>query len=111
MYLGSVTTSATDANGDISFTFHPDAGHAAGMIVGKFITATATSTGAASNTSEFSGCVEALDGSAGKGEIQFTDTTYSVGESDGTAAITFNRVSGSNGSVTALDAFWCNNSS
>ena len=45
-YLGSITTSATDANGDVSFTFHPDATHAASMTAGKVITATATSTGA-----------------------------------------------------------------
>jgi len=84
-----------------SFTFHPDASHAAAMTVGKVITATATTTGAFFDTSEFSACFTAVDGSAGAGDIQFTSATYTVGEAGGTAAITVARVGGSNGSVTA----------
>ncbi|HEX4630946.1 MAG TPA: Calx-beta domain-containing protein, partial [Chthoniobacterales bacterium] len=100
-YLGSVTTSATDSNGDVSFTFHPDANHAAAMSVGQVITATATRSGAFTDTSEFSACFAVADGSSGAGDIQFTSATYSVGEAAGTAAITLTRVGGSNGSVTA----------
>ena len=85
----------------MSFTFHPDATHAAAMTAGKVITATATSTGAFFDTSEFSACVTVVDGSAGAGDIQFTSATYTVGEAGGTAAITVTRVGGSNGSVTA----------
>ena len=100
-YLGSMTTDTTDANGDVSFTFHPDATHAPGMTVGKVITATATATAPFADTSEFSTCFAVADGSAAAGDIQFTATTYSIGEAGGTAAITVSRVGGSNGSVTA----------
>ena len=67
IYLGSMTTAATDANGHVSFTFHPDLAHAAGMTINRVITATATATGAAFNTSEFSACVTVADGTAGAG--------------------------------------------
>ena len=97
-YLGSLTTDQTDANGDVSFTFHPDVTHAPGMTVGAVVTA--TSTGAAS-TSEFSACFTVADGSSGAGEIQFTSPTYTVNENDGTASITVTRVGGSNGAITA----------
>jgi CSLREA domain-containing protein len=103
-YLGSVTTSATDANGDVSFTFHPDINHASGMTIGKIITATATSTGASSSTSEFSLCFPVSDGSSGAGDIQFTSATYSVAENVASphyAAITLTRVGGSNGSISS----------
>ena len=103
-YLGSVTTDATDANGNVSFTFHPDVSHASLMNVlsPQFITATATSTGPASfSTSEFSACSAVADGSPGAGDIQFTSATYSVGEGGGTASITVQRVGGSNGSISA----------
>ncbi len=76
-YLGSMTTAETDANGNVSFTFHPDLAHAAGMTVGKFITATATATGAAFNTSEFSACLAVIDGTSGAGTIELTSMTYS----------------------------------
>jgi CSLREA domain-containing protein len=99
-YLGSVTTAATDGSGHVVFTFHPDS-HAAEMVAGKFITATATSTGAIFNTSEFSKCFQVVDGSPEKGDIQFTSATYTIGEAGGTAAITVTRVNGTNGSVTA----------
>src|SRR5205085_2755540 len=100
-YLGSITTGATDTNGNVSFTFHPDASHAAAMTGVSVITATATSTGAFFDTSEFSACVAVADGSAGAGDIQFTSATYTIGEAGGTAAITVTRVGGSNGSVTS----------
>jgi CSLREA domain-containing protein len=100
-YLGSITTDPTDTNGDVSFTFHPDASHEAGMTKDKIITATATSTGASFSTSELSACFAAADGSSGAGDIQFTSATYSGGEAAGPASITVTRVGGSNGSVTA----------
>ncbi|HEX8076608.1 MAG TPA: Calx-beta domain-containing protein, partial [Chthoniobacterales bacterium] len=100
-YLGSVITNPTDADGNVAFTFHPDLTHAPGMTTGKVVTATATSTGAFADTSEFSACFTVADGSAGAGDIQFTSATYAVGEAGGTAAITVARVGGSNGSVTA----------
>jgi CSLREA domain-containing protein len=100
-YLGSITTSTTDSNGNVSFTFHPDATHAPAMTVGKIITATATTTGAFGDTSEFSQCFTAADGSPGAGDIQFTAAEYMVSESGGTAAITVVRVGGSNGTITA----------
>ena len=95
-YLGSLTTDPTDASGNVSFTFHPLV-----LTVGQSVTATATSTGAAFNTSEFSACSGVTDGSPGAGDIQFTDATYSVSEGGGTASITVTRVGGSNGSITA----------
>lgn len=101
VYLGSITTGPTNGGGDATFTFHPDATHAPAMTVGKVITATATTTGAFFDTSEFSQCIPVVDGSAGAGDIQFTSATYTVGEAGGTAAITVTRVGGSNGSVTA----------
>ncbi|MGH3850706.1 MAG: Calx-beta domain-containing protein, partial [Pseudonocardiaceae bacterium] len=67
----------------------------------QVVTATATSTGAQFNTSEFSACTTVVDGSPGAGDIQFTDATYTVGEGGGTASITVTRVGGSNGSITA----------
>ena len=57
------------------------------MTAGKVITATATSTGAFFDTSEFSACFAVTDGSAGAGDIQFTSATYTIGEAGGTAAI------------------------
>jgi CSLREA domain-containing protein len=103
IYLGSVTTDATDATGNVSFTFHPDVSHAPLMNVlsPQFITATATSTGASFSTSEFSACSAVADGSPGAGDIQFMSATYSVGEGGGTASITVQRVGGSNGSITS----------
>jgi CSLREA domain-containing protein len=103
-YLGSVPNAATDANGHLSFTFHPDLSHAPGMTVGKVITATATSTGASSSTSEFSVCFPVSDGSSGAGDIQFESATYTVAENVGgshTADINLIRVGGSNGSISA----------
>ena len=99
-YLGSITTAATDASGDVSFTFHPSV-----LTVGQVVTATATSTGAAFNTSEFSACFTVVDGTLGgaAGDIQFTSATYTVAENvaGGMAAITLTRVGGSNGSISA----------
>ena len=100
-YLGSVTTAETDAGGAVSFTFHPDTSHAAAMTLGKVITATATSTFASFDTSEFSACVTVADGSSGAGDIQFTSANYSGSETAGTATISVTRVGGSNGIVTA----------
>ena len=96
-YLTSITTDTTDANGDVSFSFHPTPL----LSIGQVLTATAISTGASFNTSEFSQCTTITDGSAGAGDIQFTDATYTVGEAGVTASITVKRVGGSNGSVTA----------
>jgi protein-L-isoaspartate O-methyltransferase len=95
-YLASITTDPTDANGDVSFSFHPTPL----LSIGQVLTATATSTGASSSTSEFSQCAAITDGSPGAGDIQFTDATYTVGEAGMTASITVKRVGGSNGSVT-----------
>lgn len=97
-YLGStdppVTTDGT--TGNVTFTFHPSV-----LTVGQFVTATATSTGAGFDTSEFSACTQVLDGSSGAGDIQFTSATYTVGEAGGTASITVQRVGGTNGSITS----------
>jgi CSLREA domain-containing protein len=101
-YLGSTTTAETDAAGHVLFTFHPDANHAADMTVDKFITATATSTGAIFNTSEFSACFEVEDGSNGAGEIQFDPLqTFQVAENDSTHqyAVKLVRVNGTNGQI------------
>jgi CSLREA domain-containing protein len=95
-YVTSITTDQTDASGDVSFSFHPTPL----LTIGNALTATATSTGASSSTSEFSQCVTINDGSPNAGDIQFTDATYTVGEGGGTATITVKRVGGSNGSVT-----------
>jgi CSLREA domain-containing protein len=101
-YLGSMTTAETDAAGHVLFTFHPDANHAADMTVDKFITATATSTGAIFNTSEFSACFEVEDGSNGAGEIQFDPLqTFQVAENDASHqyVVKLLRVGGSNGQI------------
>ncbi|HVS81721.1 MAG TPA: LamG-like jellyroll fold domain-containing protein [Pyrinomonadaceae bacterium] len=97
-YLGSMTTAATDSNGDVSFTFHPSV-----LTIGQFVTATATNSGTPFNTSEFSACFAVANGSAGAGDIQFTSATYTVAENvaGGMAAITLTRVGGSNGSISA----------
>jgi hypothetical protein len=95
-YVTSITTDETDANGDVSFSFHPTPL----LTIGNVLTATATSTGASSSTSEFSQCTTITDGSPGAGDIQFTDATYTVGEGGVTASITVKRVGGSNGSVS-----------
>jgi CSLREA domain-containing protein len=91
-YIGSLLTGMTDANGDVSFTFHPSA-----LSVGQSITATATDSGG--NTSEFSQCVAVAGGIPGT--IEFTSATYSVDENDGIAVITVKRTGGSQGSISA----------
>ncbi|HEX8180914.1 MAG TPA: Calx-beta domain-containing protein [Pyrinomonadaceae bacterium] len=91
-YLGSLTTDMTDAQGDVSFAFHPTA-----LTTGQIITATATD--AAGSTSEFSTCTTVGGGSAGT--IEFTASTYTVGEASGTAQITVTRTGGSDGSISA----------
>jgi CSLREA domain-containing protein len=97
-YLGSVTTAATDSNGDVQFMFHP-----AMLTIGQVVTATATSTAAQFNTSEFSRCATVYDGSPLAGDIQFVSATYNVAENDpsGVAVITFKRVNGTYGSISA----------
>lgn len=95
-YIGS-TPVTTDSGGDVAFTFHPPVT----LTIGQYVTATATSTGAQDNTSEFSACFLVVSGAAGAGDIQFTDGTYSVNESGVTASITLTRVGGTNGSISA----------
>jgi CSLREA domain-containing protein len=94
--LGSISVTTDNTTGDASFTFHPST-----LTVGQVVTATATSTGAQFNTSEFSACATVQSGDAGAGDIQFTSATYSVNENDpgGVAAITLTRVGGTNGQV------------
>ncbi|PYS82429.1 MAG: hypothetical protein DMF70_08025, partial [Acidobacteria bacterium] len=96
-YLGSMTTAATDSNGDVSFTFHPSV-----LTIGQSVTATATSD-VGGNTSEFSACAAIINGAPGAGDIQFTSATYTVAENvpGGMAAITLTRVGGTNGSISA----------
>jgi CSLREA domain-containing protein len=91
-YIGSLTTDTTDANGDVSFTFHP-----ASLAAGQFVTATATD--ASGNTSEFSECAAATVGASGS--IQFTAASYEVSESGGTASITVTRAGGTDGLITS----------
>jgi CSLREA domain-containing protein len=91
-YLGSLTTNNTDANGDVSFTFHPTS-----LTLGQAVTATATDSGG--NTSEFSQCLNTLTGNAGT--VQFSQPTYTAAEPDGVAHITVKRVGGSDGSISA----------
>src|SRR5205085_6457378 len=100
-YLGSVTTSPTDSNGIVSFTFHPDLTHAPALTVNKVITATATTTGAFFDTSEFSACFTVADGTSGAGEIQFDSQTFQVAENDSSHQYIVNllRVGGSNGQI------------
>jgi len=93
-HIGSITTDMTDANGNVSFAFNP-----ATLTVGQVITATATNN--LNSTSEFSACVATMAGVAG--EIRFTSATYTVAENvaGGTASITFERVGGADGQITA----------
>jgi CSLREA domain-containing protein len=91
-YLGSVTTGITDGSGNVLFTFHP-----ATLSPGDIVTATATDS--LGNTSEFSQCKPV--GAGTPGNIAFTSSTFTVGEGGGTAAITVERVGGSDGAVTA----------
>ncbi|MDX6443533.1 MAG: trimeric autotransporter adhesin [Blastocatellia bacterium] len=98
-YLGSTPVTTDGTTGDGSFTFHP-----AFLTVGQVVTATATTTGAFFNTSEFSACSSVIDGSPGAGDIQFTSATYSVAENVAglhQAAITLTRVGGTNGSISS----------
>ena len=91
-YLGSVTTGITDGSGNVFFTFNP-----ATLSPGDIVTATATDSNG--NTSEFSQCKPV--GAGSPGDIQFTSPTYTVGEAGPTAAITVDRVGGSDGAITA----------
>jgi CSLREA domain-containing protein len=95
-YLGSISVTTDNTTGDASFTFHPTT-----LTVGQVVTATATSSGAQFNTSEFSACATVQSGDAGAGDIQFTSATYTINENDpgGVAAITLTRVGGTNGQV------------
>src|SRR5207237_9102060 len=90
-YIGSLLTGTTDANGDVSFTFHP-----ASLTVGQFVTATATDN--VGNTSEFSACATVAGRHAGT--VQLRSPPYSIAENDpaGVAHITVRRVGGSDGS-------------
>ncbi len=75
-YLGSLTTSVTDANGDVlPFTFNTGS-----ISAGAFITATATD--AVGNTSEFSQCFSALD-SADTPWVTNAVTVYNVQTTSG----------------------------
>jgi hypothetical protein len=89
-YLGA--QDVTTVGNDVSFTFHPTT-----LIAGQFITATATDP--LGNTSEFSQCVAVNAGTAG--QIQFTTSSYSVGEGDGMAHVIVQRTGGSDGSISA----------
>jgi CSLREA domain-containing protein len=95
-YLGSLTTSNTDANGDVSFTFHPTS-----LSLGQFVTATATATDPSvfGSTSEFSQCFAVAGGTPGA--VEFSQSSYNVAESGGVAHITIKRVGGSDGSISA----------
>ena len=98
-YLGKASVTTDGTTGDGSFTFHPSF-----LTVGQVVTATATTTGASFNTSEFSACSAVTDGSPGAGDIQFTSATYSVAENVATphhALITLTRVGGTNGSISS----------
>jgi CSLREA domain-containing protein len=95
-YLGSISVTTDNTTGDASFTFHPTT-----LTIGQVVTATATSTGAQFNTSEFSACVAVQSGAAGAGDIQFTSATYTVNENDASqiAQITLTRAGGTNGQI------------
>jgi CSLREA domain-containing protein len=95
-YLGSLTTAETNDGGDVQFTFHPTS-----LNVGDVVTATATATdpSVVGSTSEFSQCVTTVAGSAGT--VQFSQSSYTAAEPDGVAHITFKRVGGSDGSISA----------
>ena len=88
-YLG-FTNVTTNGSGDVAnFTFTiPTA-----SLVGTQITATATDP--LNNTSEF-----AKTKNSNAGLLQFSSSTYNVGESGGTATITVNRINGTNGAVS-----------
>jgi len=93
IYLGSLTASTTNASGDVTpFTFHP-----ASLTAGQVVTATASDS--LGNTSEFSACFTVVAGTAGT--IQFSSSTYSVGEGATPAVISVTRVGGSSGAITA----------
>src|SRR5207248_6164018 len=105
-YLGSLSSVATDASGNASFTFHPSA-----MNVGAVITATATDVTLFdddnnvntpmvphNDTSEFSPCVTAVAGTPGT--LQFSASNYNdteLNSSTHTVTITVTRTAGSDG--------------
>ena len=89
-YLGSATVT-TDGAGQASFTTDLPA-IAAGSLV------TATATGPAGDTSEFSPCTAA--GAAPPGSLRFGAAAYTVAEGAGTATVTVVRTGGAGGSVT-----------
>ncbi|MBK7934610.1 MAG: VCBS repeat-containing protein [Acidobacteria bacterium] len=90
-YLGSFNVT-TDAFGDVTFDHT-----AIALTLGKYLTATATDP--SGNTSEFSACQQVTGGSAGT--IQFSSVSYNVGEGASTATITFDRIGGTDGSISA----------
>jgi CSLREA domain-containing protein len=92
-YLGNVFTGNTDANGDVSFTFHPTT-----LSVGDVITATATDPN--NNTSEFSACTTTVAGTPGT--LQFSSATYSTAEGNSgshNVTVTVTRAGGSDSAV------------
>jgi CSLREA domain-containing protein len=78
--LGSITTAPSDANGDVSFTFHTNA-----VLVGQVVTATATDN-TTNDTSEFSACFTVL------GDIVAPTVTINqaAGQSDPTTSAPIN---------------------
>jgi hypothetical protein len=90
IFLGAVQAT-TNASGDANIN-----ANLAGVQLGQFITATATSpTG---NTSEFSQCAAVQN--AGAGTLQFSTVNVDASESAGPVTITVTRTGGSTGAVS-----------
>jgi subtilisin-like proprotein convertase family protein len=91
-FIGTTTVN-TDANGNAAFDVpvRPE------VLVGQFITATATDN-SLSDTSEFSACVQVE--SPGPGRLRFGAASYSVAENGEFATINVARVGGRLGTVT-----------
>ena len=89
-HLGS-TTITTDGAGQASFSTELPA-----IAAGSPVTATAT--GPAGDTSEFSACTAA--GAAPPGSVRFGAAAYTVDEGAGTATVTVIRTGGAGGTVT-----------